>query len=294
LTKKSPHEHESGVNPLILLDYSNLELSNLNKILVVNGNASIPQRDLIFFNKNCSSLINSTLVKIQNSRELNMLKSQMVLDKIFMNLHLISLEANQNDDLFFQILQEKINSIFELFQYKEALICKRINSNGIFEQVISDLTEDNIDTLIKQSLKSISFFGLNEAVKFHCNIELDRLETSESFALKILSFLNQLISEKNEDENEMFLLCQPHQSKYLSYSNHDGLIKLNKGNNYSSRIIRKNSTLDLNKQILLFKKFEKIIEGGCKFTYSRDFDNNNSKNVLKVLSDSKLNAFSIY
>jgi DNA-binding HxlR family transcriptional regulator len=291
---RNPSRPEFGVNPLILFDYSNLKLSNLNELFMVKGNASVSQSDLIFYNRNSSHLMNSTLVKIKNSKNHNLLNSQMILDKIFINLHLISLEANQNDDLFYELLQGKINSIFELFQYKELLISKNLKSSGKLERVISDLTEEKMHTLIKQSLKSISFFGLNEAIKRHCNIELDRLETSESFALKILSYLNQLINEKNEEENEMFLLSQPHQSKYLCCSNLNSMNKIEKRNKYSSRIIRKNTKLDLIKQISLFKKFEKIIEGGSKFTCSYDIDNNNSKNIIKVLSDSKLNAFSIY
>ncbi len=291
---RNPSSLEFGVNPLILFDYSNLKLSNLNELFMVKGNASVTQSDLIFYNRNSSHLMNSTLVKIQNSKNHNTLNSQMILDKIFINLHSISLEANQNDDLFYELLQGKINSIFELFQYKELLISKKLKSSGKLERVLSDMSEEKLDTLIKQSLKSISFFGLNEAVKRHCNIELDRLETSESFALKILSYLNQLINERNEEENEMFLLSQPHQSKYLFCSNLNSMNKMEKFSNYSSRIIRKNTKLDLNKQISLFKKFEKIIEGGCKFTCSYDIDENNSKNILKVLSGSKLNAFSIY
>ena len=198
---RNPNSPESGVNPLILLDYSNLKLSNLNELFMVKGNASVSQSDLIFYNRNSSHLMNSTLVKIPNSENHNLLNSQMVLDKIFINLHLISLEANQNDDLFYELLQGKINSIFELFQYKELLISKKLKSSGKLERLISDMTEEKMHNLIKQSLKSISFFGLNEAIKMHCNIELDRLETSESFALKILSYLNQLINERNEEEN---------------------------------------------------------------------------------------------
>ncbi|MHA1254192.1 MAG: anaerobic ribonucleoside-triphosphate reductase [Promethearchaeota archaeon] len=290
---KNPSRLEFGANPLILFDYSNLNLSNLNELFVVKDIASVPQSDLIFYNRNSSHLMNSTLVKIQNSKNHNLLNSQMILDKIFINLPLISLEANQNDDLFYELLQGKINSIFELFHYKELLISKKLKSSGKLERVLSDITEENLDTLIKQSLKSISFLGLNEAVKRHCNIELDRLETSESFALNILSYLNQLINERNEEKNEMFLLSQPHQSKYLFCSNHNSMNKIKKLNNYSSRIIRNNTKLDLIKQISLFKKFEKIIEGGSKFTCSYDIDNNNSKDILKVLSDSKLNAFSM-
>ena len=291
---RNPSRRDFGVNPLILFDYSNLKLSNLNELFMVKGNASVSQSDLIFYNRNSSHLMNSTLVKIQNSKNHNFLNSQMILDKIFINLHSISLEANQNDDLFYELLQGKINSIFELFHYKKLLISKKLKSSGKLERLISDMTEEKMHTIIKQSLKSISFFGLNEAIKRHCNIELDRLETSESFALKILSYLNQLINERNEEENEMFLLSQPHQSKYLCCSNLNSMNKIEKRNKYSSRIIRKNTKLDLIKQISLFKKFEKIIEGGSKFTCSYDIDNNNSKNIIKVLSDSKLNAFSIY
>jgi DNA-binding HxlR family transcriptional regulator len=290
---RTPSESEYGVNPLIFFDYSNLKLSNLSDLFLAKDITSIPQNDLIFYNKNSLNLMNSTLVKIQNSQNHNLLNSQMILDKIFINLHSISLEANQNDDFFYELLQGKINSIFELFKYKKLLISKKLKSSGTLERLISDMTEEKMPTIIKQSLKSISFFGLNEAIKRHCNIELDRLETSESFALKILSYLNQLINERNEEENEMFLLSQPHQSKYLFCSNLNSMNKKEKLNKYSSRIIRKNTKLDLIKQISLFKKFEKIIEGGSKFTCSYDIDNNNSKNILKVLSDSKLNAFSI-
>jgi len=262
---KNPNRSEFGENPLILFDYSNFKLSNLNELFMVKGNASVSQSDLIFYNRNSSHLMNSTLVKIQNSKNHNLLNSQMILDKIFINLHLISLEANQNDDLFYELLQGKINSIFELFQYKELLISKNLKSSGKLERVMYDMTEEKMHTLIEQSLKSISFFGLNEAIKTHCNIELDRLEISESFALKILSYLNQLINERNEEENEMFLLSQPHQSKYLCCSNLNSMNKIEKRNKYSSRIIRKNTKLDLIKQISLFKKFEKIIEEGSKF-----------------------------
>ena len=294
LLTRNPSVPEFGVNPLILFDYSKLKLSNLNELFMVKGNASVSQSDLIFYNRNSSHLMNSTLVKIQNSKNHNLLNSQMILDKIFINLHLISLKANQNDDLFYELLQGKINSIFELFKYKKLLISKKLKSSGKLERLISDMTEEKMPTIINHSLKSISFFGLNEAIKRHCNIELDRLETSESFALKILSYLNQLINERNEEENEMFLLSQPHQNKYLFCSNLNSMNKIEKFNNYSSRIIRKNTKLDLIKQISLFKKFEKIIDGGCKFSCSYDIDNNNSKNILKVLSDSKLNAFSMF
>ena len=284
--------NEGHVNPVILLDYNNLYSSNLNSFIMNGLNSSNLRDDIIFYNNKSSNLINSSIIKILNSKHPK-LNYRMILDKILINLHYISLEANQNDDLFYELLQEKLNSVFELFKHKESLIKKKLNSLKGWEGLLSGISEKNLDVSIRKSLKSISFFGLNKAVKEHCGIELDRLETSEIFALKILSFLNQIIEEKNNQENEFFILSQPHEFKYFGYSLDNDLNRLENLNRYSSRIIRKDTTLPLKKQILLFKKFEEIIGGGCKFDYSCDSDTLLLEEQKKVLLTSNLNAFSI-
>ena len=37
---------------------------------------------------------------------------------------------------------------------------------------------------------------MNKAVQFHCGIELDRVEASQTFALKVISFMKEKIKEK--------------------------------------------------------------------------------------------------
>ena len=290
--EKSARSNEDQANPLILFDYSHLNQSNSNNLFMEVIN-SVLKKDVIFYNHKSSNLINSTIVKVHNFNNLNFKNNQMILDKILINLHSISLEANQNDELFYEFLQEKLHSVFELFIYKESLINKKLSSLKSWKRLLSDIKVKNVDDLIKNSLKSISFFGLNEAIKVHCGIELDRLEASESFALKILSFLNQLIEEKNENENEYYILSQPHDGKYLINSLNNGTNKIEKLDKYSSRIIRRNSNLSLNKQISIFKKFEKIIEGGSKFDISNDSNEITSGEYIKILLESKLSAFSI-
>ncbi len=282
-----------SLNPSILVDYSSLNQSNLNNIFLTEPNPGL-RKEFVYYNKKNSNLINSYNINIQNFDQNKFLSSQIILDKILINLHLISIKSNQNDDLFYELLQEKLNSVFELFKYKESLIKKKLNSLKNWKQLLFGIEDGNKNNLINNSLKSVSFFGLNKAIQNHCGIELDRLEASESFALKVLSFLNQLINEKNEEENDFYILSQPHTDKYIRNSLNIGSDKSEKSFTYSSRIIRKNTTLSLKKQITIFKKFEKVIDGGCKF--SRSFDSSNEKSLedyIKLLVDSELSAFSI-
>ena len=169
-----------------------------------------------------------------------------------------------------------------------------MNSLKNWETLVSHFFGEDFGNWSKYSLKSISFIGLNEAIINHCGIELDRIVASQSFALKILSLLKDLIREKNDSESESFILSQPHRDRYLALSKNNKIKKLNKKNNYySPRIIRKTSKLSLQEKISIFKKFETIIEGGTKFNNSLSSNNMSKEESLKILMESKLKAFSI-
>ena len=115
-----------------------------------------------------------------------------------LNLHLIALEANQNDDFFFDLIQERTRRAFEFFAHKEILTIKKLNSLKGWNSLLFLMFGDNSRDWVKNALKSVSFFGLNDAIKVHCGIELDRIEGSESFALKALSLMKKIIDEENE------------------------------------------------------------------------------------------------
>ena len=275
--------------PLILFDYTQ---SGIENFILSEINPTITKNNVVFYNANKSHLLNSTVVRIKNSDENEFLKTKIILDKVLINLHLISLEANQNDDSFCDLLQDRLNSVFEFFKYKESLIKKKLSSLKNWKTLISHFFGSDFRNWSTNSLKSVSFFGLNEAITNHCGIELDRLETSQSFALKILSLLNEQIREKNENDNECYVLSQPHNDKSFERNNRSGELNKNK-NFYSPRIIRKGSNLSLEKMISIFKKFEKIIEGGIVFNNSVNSDNILFKKNLKILTQSKVNAFLI-
>lgn len=285
--------NENHINPLILFNYSKFEFQEIESFVFNNINLSNLGKYFIFYN-NKSHLLNSNIIKIMSSDENKFLRARIILDKILINLNSISLKANQNDDVFCDLLQDKLDSVFEFFRYKESLINRKLNSLKNWEPLVSDFFGEDFRNWSKYSLKSISFIGLNEAIINHCGLELDRVVASQSFALKILSLLKDLINEKNEKENESFVLSQPHRDRYISLSKNNKIKTLNKKNNfYSPRIIRKNSKLSLQEKISIFKKFETVIEGGTKFNNTFSSNNISKEESLKILMESKLKAFSI-
>ncbi len=287
------NHNQNYINPLILFDYSKFDFQEIESFVLNDFNLSNLGKNFIFYD-NKSHLLNSNIIKIMNSDENKFLRARIILDKILINLNSISSEANQNDDVFCDLLQNKLNSVFEFFSYKESLINRKLNSLKNWETLVSDFFGEDLRNWSKYSLKSISFIGLNESIINHCGLELDRVVASQSFALKILSLLKDLINEKNENENESFVLSQPHRDRYIALSINNKIKKFNKKNYYySPRIIRKNSKLSLQEKISIFKKFETVIEGGTKFNNTFSSNNISKKESLKILMESKLKAFSI-
>lgn len=282
-------QHLNNKGPLLLIGFSNFAQVNSNYKLLDNLILNSFKNDIIFYNKNNqSNLLNSSRIKILNPK-----CNEIILDKVLINLHLISVEANQNDDLFFDILQDRLKSVFELFQFKENLVKKKLNVTKGWGRIVSQLFGDVKEDLFQEAIKSISFFGLNKAIINHCGIELDRTESSLRFALEIFTIMRRKIEEQNKKENTRYVLTQPHNGSYLIDSWHKGLP--NHGQNvkgYSSRIIRESSPLTLPKKVDLFKKFEVLINGGSLFSQNFNAGKTIVMKHLKTLFDSKITAIS--
>jgi len=275
--------------PLLFFGYSDFISQNSTPNIINDLFSHSLKNNVILQDSSFLNLLNSNIIKILNPKQ-----NKIILDKILINLHMISVEAKQNDDTFIELLQGKMESIFELFNFKKNLVKKKLSTVNEWIKIIAQIFGEKQDCILKDSIKSISFFGLNKAILNHCGIELDRTESSTSFALRILSFMKKLIEEKNELENDYFILSQPHNDKYLqdcwnNGTSHNG----EKINCYSSKIIRKNSTLSLVKKFSLFKKFENIVNGGSIFDQSINANEISLNNYLKMLIESKINAFSL-
>lgn len=281
-------QSKDRIRPFLIFEGSKIFTSALGNGFIKNLIKESYKNNLIIYNNDYSNLLNSSLIQIPDPKE-----DRIILDKILINLNMISVEANQNDDLFFDLLQDKLISVVELFNYKEKLVQKKLNSLKQWDSIVTRIFKRNKSSAIKNAVKSISFFGLNEAILNHCGIELDRTENSEEFARKILILMKKIINEKNEGKNDTFILSQPHRDSYLRNSWNNGNIQLKQDiNDYSARIIRGTSNLSLIKKITLFKKFQKIISGGTLFIEKKPNDMSFQK-YLKTLLQSEIGTISL-
>jgi anaerobic ribonucleoside-triphosphate reductase len=249
------------IKPNLSFECSNLFSSELDAIILDLLTKRSVNENIILYNKSYSKLTTSNLITIPYPTN-----NFVILDKILVNLHMISIDAKQDDQLFFEILRKRINNIFQLFSYKEKLVKKKLDSLKQWKLITKQIFNTNMEEIFKNSIKSISFFGLNEAVLNHCGIELDRLQKSENFALKVLSCMKKIIHEKKEEGYNNYILSQPHKDCYLNNLLYNGNGNYSqKQYVYSSELIRRDSNLPLDKKIALFKKFQKNLDGGAIF-----------------------------
>jgi DNA-binding HxlR family transcriptional regulator len=276
------------IKPQLIFEGSKLfstDLGNGIKKIILTDSI---RDNLIIYDKNYSDLLNLALIQIPRPKE-----NKIILDKILVNLNMISVEAKQNDDLFFDLLKEKLNSVFELFEIKERLVQKKLDSIKQWDFIVTRIFKRNKVLVLQDALKSISFFGLNEAVLNHCGIELNRTKNSEEFALKILLLMKKIILERNEGENSSFILSPPHNDSYLRNSQYNNLVQnRQKKNGYSANIIRSESNLPLIKKITLFKKFQKILQGGA-FFIEKNLKETSIQEYLGILFQSEIGATSL-
>ncbi|MFX0180979.1 MAG: anaerobic ribonucleoside-triphosphate reductase [Candidatus Hodarchaeota archaeon] len=273
--------------PLILFNYPNFNGAKFDFLRIIPKLKNY----FIFYNKN-SNLMNSSIINIKSNDNCDVKNNQIILDKILINLHSIALQSNQNDDKFFSLTKERLDQLFEIYKIKNKLIYKKLNSLNDWNKIISNFFNENETNWLKNSLKSVSFFGLNQAIKVHCGIELDRIDTSQKFALKIISFIKQIIKEAAQDEEENYILSQPHSDDYLNASSNNILAPPGlKSKGYSMNIIREESNLSIERQVSIFKKFERIINGGAIFSYNLNKDKSSIRSTIDYLVKSKLTAF---
>ena len=266
--------------PFIILNYSDLGSKTIEQVFYQLEFEKCSS-NFLFNNRNNQTLLNSLSVDVRKaSKEKEQSGLKIVLDKIFINLHAIALNSNKNDDMFEASLIDRLINCFELFDVKQELIYNKYANQKDGRIIISK-------EAVQDSIKAISFFGLNEAVEFHCGIELDRTKASETFAIKILDIMYRMIHEEVIETSNNYLLTQPHPGVYLEAISDS--MKINFKNSlqtsYSPCITRKNVDLPLNKQIAIFDKLKGYIDGGNLFYMPKEaiFE------AIDLLNNSKMN-----
>ncbi len=255
------------LNPLILYDCSNINSQNLKKSVFNKLFNTLEKSNFLFYKNRDSNPINNTLISIQNNFNNNSNScNKIFLDKIFINLPKIALESKQNDNQFLEQLDLIINAIFQIFKIKQDLIIRNLKSFNNWKSVSRIIFDKENPVGFNDVSKVISFFGLNEAILYHCNIELDRIDQSQNFAKQILTKINERVNEINNEQNENFIFSQPHIDNYLiNRWNLDFEKTSQKYDCFSTEFIRFKSKLSFEKKVSLFKTFQKIVDGGTLF-----------------------------
>ncbi|MBY9005148.1 MAG: hypothetical protein KGD63_00130 [Candidatus Lokiarchaeota archaeon] len=257
----------------LFIDYLKIKNGNLSTELLKNE-IILKNIDKFVFYKGQKNLISSILVKPNTIEAQN--SNRIILDKILINLDQIAIDAKQDDNKFFEILENRMNSTFSLFKHKEILSQKKIGNSSTWKNIIEKLFENQYDNWINNTIKSLSFVGLNKAIIRHCGLELDRIEQSESFTLKIFEFMRKIIREKNDLDDNMYCLSQP----------------IKKFDSYDYNLIRTNSNLTLERKITLFKKLSQFIDGGTLFEVYLDLEEKDQMlTQFNLLIDSDISAF---
>ena len=106
--------------------------------------------------------------------------------------------------------------------------------------------------------------------------------------------MKNIIEEQNNIESKNYIFTQPHDDLYLKNSWYTGIDNHStNGNYYSSRIIRRECSLSLDRKMALYKKFENILDGGSIFNQNVEIGEKPLSDYLNTLIDSKINAFTL-
>lgn len=255
------------LNPLILYDSIELNSQNLQNSIIGQNIDNLSSINLLFYKNRNSDPLNNQLISIRNNYESHPDRhGTPILDKILINLPKIAVQSNQNDSIFLDLIDSTVISIFRLFDIKQNLIEKNLKKFHAWNYFKQDLFEKSKDLFKSESIKAISFFGLNEAILYHCGVEIDRIEQSRLFAKKVLTTIASKINEINQEKNENFVFCQPHFDSYLinrwNWEN-DNFFKKMKF--FTTELVRPETQIEYSKQVSLFKEFQQIVGGGSLF-----------------------------
>ncbi len=252
-------------NPLVLYDCINLNSQNIENSVFGRYIEDLNKLNMLFYRNRDSSPLNNQLISIKSDyREVPNIVNRIILDKILINLPKIAIEANQNDNLFLELLESTIDSLLPYFKIKQNLVEKNLKSFKNWENLEQKLLFPGKKPWSEEPLKAMSYFGLNEAVLFHCGIELDRIEQSRLFSKQILSTIASRINEINREEHRNLVLSQPHVGNYLAnrwLREPDNFFR--NYESFSTEFIRVKSKLYFNKKLSIFKDFQEIVDGGA-------------------------------
>lgn len=193
---------------------------------------------------------------------------------VTLNLVRIGLLSENNENNFFNILDEYIELCFE------ALMCRHHALLGTYANIspidwiyggITRLNEyDKIDKYLKNSYSTLSlgFIGLNEATRLITNKSMIEKE-GELFSLKVIKYLNKKVKDFKLDTNLGFTLYST-PSNIISHrfnkldKEEFGIIKDITDKDYytNSYHLDEKDNIDIKEKLLIEQKYANYVKGG--------------------------------
>ncbi|MGQ9722345.1 MAG: anaerobic ribonucleoside-triphosphate reductase [Candidatus Jordarchaeum sp.] len=193
------------------------------------------------------------------------------LGTVIVNLPRIAYESNNDDELFFELLRERLDMASTILEIKSQAIRERMFNDKTLPALTSNL-DGEVYYRVDNSTLSLSFVGLDEAVKKHIGTPIDNTEASLKFPLRILKYFNEYASELKTNTGLRWVVVQPKSGSYVNRLAKLDVEKFGKknvsvsgiGNNvyYSTSNIRVSAPLILDERIKIESMFHPLLLGG--------------------------------
>jgi ribonucleoside-triphosphate reductase len=132
-------------------------------------------------------------------------ESSGILQEICLNLPRFAYSVKDENN-FFELLNERLSIAYQIFVKKFKIIEKRLKSNHL--PLCSGKLQDQLIYNLENQISSISFIGLNEAVKFLTDHELHENIDSFNFSIKILDEMTTTCERFSKESKFSILLSE--------------------------------------------------------------------------------------
>ena len=232
-------------------DYSNVEneIKNMGTSYLVNL-SSIWLKNKVIENYEADRFVNTG-----------------VLQNICLNLPRYAYQSRDESE-FIEILEDKISLSFGILNKKYDIIEKRINSKHL--PLCCSLIEDRPLYRLKNQKLTLSFVGLNEAVKILADYELHENSDAFNFAKKIIQQMNKICVDKSIQEDKEYNLIENSSEKpIVRFANLDlihfsnkvkTILNSNKVHYTNSYHFSKDASLDIMERIHKQGEFHELIQ----------------------------------
>ena len=217
---------------------------------------------------------------------------------ITINLVQIALLSENNEDTFYNILDDRLNLCLEALMYRYHSLTGTISNQSPLDYkygAINRLKDyERIDKLLRNGYSTLSFgfLGLNEASHILTKSSIYE-EIGERFATKLLKYLHKICNDWKKTTGVTINLYNCHDdfiSKFFANIDKDtfGTIKgINDKNYYNYGYNVEVSTLPLLQRLEYEKKYQEIVDGGTICLINID-ENHDLSELIKYLSNNIL------